>query len=682
MNDKKSSGGEFDSPFAGIGADALLDGADLAMVGLDQALRIRYLSGPARHLMRDSVRPGASVLSLVRLFDDHTLRRDGRATLTDRELRETLLRHRNGGRYRRRVQFWAGPGAPGLLLSYTRVGNVEETRASLDLATSALGSLHEALAIIDRPGRIVMINDAFTRLTGHDRGEAVGSEARLLAADVNAGDLAVEFWRQLAAHGHWQQEWGLRRRDGSVFPGQLSATGIRDAEGGLTHMVLVIIDIDAQKQAEAKLDYLAHHDSLTGLPNRALFQRQLDEALRRAHRQGHGLALLFIDLDHFKTVNDSLGHGVGDELLREAARRMQRVLRESDLIARLGGDEFVVLLEGPAGPGDSTQVARKLLASLTEPFELAGQSLYLSASIGIGCYPEDATSGAELLRCADIAMYQAKREGRNGLRFFDATMNTEALAALSLASDLKRAQARGEFLLYFQPRLDLRDNRLVGLEALLRWHHPSRGLLNAGAFLPAAARSGIHEFLGEWVFRAACRQLAEWRDAGLSPPPVAVNLALQQLRRPQLAASLERILRETGVSGSDLELEIDEAMLLAEPEQLPGRLAGLRALGLTVGIDDFGSGLSAIGQLDRRHFDYLKLDTSLVGRLGADDAALAMIRAVIGLAHQLGLKVVAEGIETPAQREGLVAEGCDQGQGFLLGHPQPAELARGWFGAR
>ncbi len=436
-------------------------------------------------------------------------------------------------------------------------------------------------------------------------------------------------------------------------------------------------DVTDVTLAEQRVQELARYDSLTGLPNRNTFLGELERAIIRARRTLQSFALCFVDLDRFKTINDSLGHGVGDDLLVTMSRRLRVALRESDLVARLGGDEFVVLLESDSDAADLARVAHKLLAAVGEPLALGGRSCLVTASIGIARFPSDGEDATTLLRHADAAMYLAKQRGKNNVQFYTAELADEAARQFALESELRLAIARDELVLHFQPKIEVATGRMCGVEALLRWSHPQRGMVPPGEFIPLAEERGLIVAIGRWVMLAACRQIRVWNDAGLAAPPVAVNLSARQFGSESLVDDLVEAMTQHGVPPSQIEVELTESVLMAEPERASAVLARLCAMGVRIAIDDFGTGYSSLSYLKRFPAQSVKIDRSFISGLPADRDDAAITQAVIAMAHSLGLTVVAEGVECEEQLAMLRRLGCDEAQGFLLGRPMPAEdLAR------
>lgn len=468
--------------------------------------------------------------------------------------------------------------------------------------------------------------------------------------------------------------------DGRIFGGELHLAPLAVPEDEPAQFICAVVDLsehlrqkESLRRSEEKLDFLAHHDPLTALPNRTLLADRLHQGIRRARRREGVMAVLFIDLDRFKVVNDSLGHAIGDELLRAAALRMAGQLRATDTLARVGGDEFVVLLEDADCARRAQTVAGKLLEVLEQPFFIRQQELFVTASIGISLYPSDGEDADALLRHADLAMYRAKSLGRNGVEFYRSEMSADIDAHLELGNALRGALARDEFVLHYQPQVDLDTGQLRGAEALVRWRHPHQGLVQPARFIPIAEELGIIVEIGGWVLEAACAQLARWRALGLRIPRMAVNLVAQQIEREGFVEQVETILARHGIAPEQLEFEVTESMIMRQAERGIASLSALRAMGVGISVDDFGTGYSSLGYLHRLPIDQLKIDRSFVSELDAQPDDAIIVRAIIALGRSLGLEVVAEGIETEAQAHFLKAEGCRVGQGYLYGRPCPAE---------
>jgi diguanylate cyclase (GGDEF)-like protein/PAS domain S-box-containing protein len=473
-----------------------------------------------------------------------------------------------------------------------------------------------------------------------------------------------------------------RRPDGSVRHIRTSGTPVFDADGKFRGYRGVSRDVTEAVTAERKVQDLARYDTLTGLPNRNLFRQELEHSLAAAKERNREFALCFIDLDRFKAVNDTLGHHAGDELLQQVAQRLRSALRRTDTIARLGGDEFVVLLDGQPSPDELRELTQALLQTISEPFIIQGSEFLVSASIGIGRYPQDGTDADTLLRRADAAMYRAKQNGRNNVQVYTADDAALADQKLELEAALRKAIVRNELLLHYQPKLEAATGALTGVEALVRWHHPTRGLVPPSEFIPLAEERGMIVALGHAVFQAGCRQIQAWRAAGVPVPTVAINLSARQFADVQLLARLQSEMQRYGVQPADLEVELTESTLMADPQRAKQVLDDMSAMGLRIAIDDFGTGYSSLSYLKRFPADEVKIDRSFVNGLPDDGDDATITQAVIAMAHSLGLRVVAEGVETSGQLTALRRMQCDEVQGFLFAKPMAAEDLVAWLEGR
>mgnify|MGYP001024941231 CR=1 FL=1 len=549
--------------------------------------------------------------------------------------------------------------------------HAESVAEELRLYANAFENSGEPMLICDPQNRIVNINAAFTRQTGYSLDDVRGRNPSMFSAGKTPKAVYEALWAGLRDHDYWQGELWDRKKSGEVYPKWAAISAIRDEQQAVAFYIASFSDITERKENEARIDYLAHHDALTGLINRYNLGNRLSQALLTAQRDRQCVAVMFIDMDRFKTINDTLGHHVGDLLLIEVARRLKESVRESDIVARLGGDEFVVALTGMAAGMDALPVAEKILRALGMPYQIDGNQLHSSPSIGIAIYPGDGEDDTTLMRNADTAMYHAKERGRNNVQFFTAALNTAANERLALENDLRQALRDGQLRLAYQPQIRASDLSVFGVEALTRWHHPSHGEIPPLKFIPIAEESGLIEPLGNWVLDQACRQLAEWRQHGLGNLRMAVNLSAQQLRSPLLLETVAEVLQRHGLQGHDLELEITESMAMENPELAIRQLRGLRELGIQLAIDDFGTGYSSLAYLKRLPIQILKLDRTFVRDIETDESDAEISAATLALAHNLGLKVVAEGVETDAQRDFLIRHECDYLQGFLFGKPLP-----------
>ncbi|HEX7972261.1 MAG TPA: EAL domain-containing protein, partial [Thiobacillus sp.] len=555
----------------------------------------------------------------------------------------------------------------------------KQAEESLRLYANVFEHSGEAILISDGDNRILAVNPAFTRLTGYRIDEIRGENPHLLASGQTPIETYEDMWATLDAAGFWQGEVLDRRKDGTLYPKWISISAVRDPDGRVTHYIASFTDISARKTAEAQISQLAYHDGLTGLINRFSLQGQLDQALARAHREQRALAVIFLDLDRFKTINDTMGHAMGDDLLVDVARRLLDSVRDSDIVARLGGDEFVVVLTDVEDVSAAARVADKILHALAQRYRIGAHDLHSTASLGLAFYPNDGEDGDTLMKNADTAMYHAKSLGRNNVQFFTAEMNQAAVKRLTLDRDLRIAVENKQFELLYQPQLNSWNGRTVGVEALVRWRHPDDGLVSPAEFIPLAEETGLILPLGEWVLDEACRQLRAWRDAGIGDVTMAVNLSAYQLRSPVLQEHVAHALKKHGLAGGDIELEITESAAMHDPVASIGQLKALRNLGVRLSIDDFGTGYSSLSYLKLLPIHTLKLDQSFVRDIESDSNDVAICTATIALAHSLGLSVIAEGVETEAQRRLLVSHHCDFMQGYLFSRPLPAAAAEAFI---
>jgi diguanylate cyclase (GGDEF)-like protein/PAS domain S-box-containing protein len=569
-------------------------------------------------------------------------------------------------------------GVEGTTRDNTRQRKAEE---ELRLAAKVFESSGEAIMITDAAGGIISVNRAFSLVTGYPAAEVTGRNASLLASGRHSREFFGGMWRSVLETGYWSGEIWNKRRNGEIFPEWLSLSSVRDAQGRVTHLVGIFSDISERKAAEARIAFLAHHDALTGLPNRLLLKDRMEQAIVHCERSGNKVALLFVDLDRFKAVNDTFGHPVGDALLRDTAQRLLACVRDSDTISRHGGDEFLVVLTDLQSSEVPAQIAGKIMAALGQPFHIETHEAAISASVGIAVYPEDGSDFGELLKKADIAMYHAKEAGRNAFRFYTERMNADAQERLDLHSRLRRALERNEFVLYYQPVFDLRSGRIVGGEALVRWQSPELGLVAPGLFIPAMEHSGLIVPLGEWVLREACAELAQWHAQGCPQLSMAVNISAIQFRRGDVEETVRRALEASGAPPSSLELELTESILIDGADQVLASIRTLQALGVRLAIDDFGTGYSSLAYLKRFAVDKLKIDQSFVRDIVTDQDDAAIVRAVIQMARSLNLHVLAEGVETEAVAAELRTMNCDLVQGYHFGRPIPAAEFRRLIGA-
>ncbi len=535
----------------------------------------------------------------------------------------------------------------------------------------------EGIMVTDADNRIKTVNPAFSRITGYEASEVVGRDPSILSSGRQEKLFYQEMWETVAHQGHWSGEIWNRRKDGSVYPQWLSIASIKDEKSRVSEYVAIFSDITQRKENEEQIRYQANYDALTGLPNRSLLQDRLSQAIMSAGREGWGLALLFIDLDKFKVVNDSFGHVIGDELLQMVAVRIKACVREVDTVARFGGDEFVVLLQDISEPEDAAKVASKIIGTVSEVFDLSSREIFVGASIGITLYPEDADTPDTLLQNADMAMYLAKDTGRNRFQFFTAKIQEQVRVRQSLEHDLRQALKRDEFELYYQPVVDADNESIISVEALLRWHHPQLGFVAPDTFIPLAEEIGLIGKIGMWILHTGCRQVHEWHQAGLGDIEIAFNLSGRQRELGLTANDISLILRETGLSGEFLTLEITESELIEDTAEEITWLQSFKNVGAKLSIDDFGTGYSSLSYLKRFPVDILKIDRAFVVDLPDHQDDASLVEAIVAIAKSLNLKLVAEGVETRAQAEFLKKIGCDYLQGYYFGKPMPAtELAK------
>lgn len=540
------------------------------------------------------------------------------------------------------------------------------------LAASVFENSGEAIVIMDADGSVVSANHAFTQMTGYHPEEVTGRKPPSLDSHLHDESFYRRLWTNLHDSSYWQSEIWSRRKNGEVFPEWLGISALRAPDGRVTHYVAISSDISERKAAQARIEFLAHHDPLTDLPNRLLLRDRLEQAIAHGERTGTKVALLFIDLDRFKTINDSLGHPVGDRLLQEAAARLRDCVRSMDTVSRQGGDEFLIILTELKDDDAITHVVEDVLTELAVPFSLDGHEVAISCSVGIAVYPEDGPRYDSLLKKADIAMYHAKEAGRNTFRYYSERMNIDALERLELQNRLRRGLEMDEFILYYQPLVELASGRIVGAEALVRWDSPEMGLVMPARFIPVAEESGLIVPLGQWVLDEACREQRRWQDAGYGDLSVAVNLSAIQFRRGSVEEGVMRALGAAGANPAALELELTESILLQGAEHVLASVRRLKSLGVRLAIDDFGTGYSSLAYLKRFAVDKLKIDQSFVRDLPTDSDNAAIVRAVIQMARSLGLAVLAEGVETADVAENLRLLRCDYVQGFHFGRPMPA----------
>ena len=569
----------------------------------------------------------------------------------------------------------------GVVLTFTDVTERQHAEEQLRLAFEVINHTSEGVMVSDAQHRILSINPALERMIGLRNAQIIGrpSGAFVRALD-DASFAAVN--DALVSGRPWQGEVRLKKKTGRSLHSWAAIAVVRDNENRIKHHISVFSDMTERKEAQERIEFLAHHDPLTGLPNRLLLRDRVAQALAQALRMQNRVALMFLDLDRFKTINDSLGHPVGDALLKEVVERLRTCVRDTDTICRQGGDEFIILLNDVRDSEAVSRIAEKIHLRMTEPVLVGKHQLSTSFSIGIALGPDDASDFDTLLQKADTAMYHAKEAGRNSHRFFTEQMNRQVVEHLTLENKLRRALDNREFVLYYQPQIDLAEGRIVGVEALIRWNSPEDGLVSPGRFIPVAEASGLIAPIGAWVLREACRQARAWQDAGLPPFVVAVNLSAMQFKRPDLINTVINALVLADLDSQWLELELTESILIQDAESTVDSVRRLKALGVKLSVDDFGTGYSSLAYLKRFAVDKLKIDQSFVRDLGHDPEDSAIVRAIVQMAHSMKLTTIAEGVETQELADLLRLFHCDEAQGFWLAKPLPADELEAFVRAR
>ena len=552
-----------------------------------------------------------------------------------------------------------------------------KSQESRRLFQKVLEGTEEGFAVTDASGRILLVNRAFTKVFGYTQEELVGNNPRMLSSGRHEPAFYKAMWSSIRNFGHWHGEIWNRRKNGEVFPEWLSISAVNDETGRTTHYVSLFSDISDKKSAEATIQYLSSHDVLTGLPNRVLFQDRLDTAQVYASRDRTKVALLAVNLDNFKLLNDSLGHAAGDELLQVMAGRLKACVGEGDAVSRHGGDEFIVALTGMSDIEAITAKVLGLLDQVGEPVHLSDRSLTLSCSIGVAVYPDDGQGVDRLQLCAEKAMRKAKDSGRNTYRYFTEELDSSGLEHLRLAHGLRTALREHQLVLHYQPQVDLATRRIVGAEALVRWSHPTDGLMSPARFIPVAEQTGIIIDLGQWVLEEACRQAKAWQLAGLPPLVVAVNVSAVQFRSGKLESVVAKALADSGLDPRWLELELTETVLAEDTDHMLGLLGRLKGMGVNLSIDDFGTGYSSLAYLKKFCIDRLKIDQSFVRDMAANPNDAAIVQAIVQMGRALKLRTIAEGVETPDVAAQLAGFGCDEVQGYHFARPLPADA----FGA-
>lgn len=549
------------------------------------------------------------------------------------------------------------------------------------IAAQVFNSAAESIMILDARMSIVDVNPAYSTTTGYSLQEVAGRKPWRIEAMLDKEFFDV-IRKSRLERDHWRGETRKQRKNGEFYPALLNVSVVRDVRGRVCHYILMFSDITDIKAAQEHYEHLANHDRLTGLPNRNLFYDRLQHGLEKALRSEEKLALMFIDLDNFKNINDSMGHDMGDLVLSQTAERLRTCTRKEDTIARLGGDEFTVLAEDLHDPVSvMSATANRIIEMLAQPFRLNGLEAEISASVGIALYPDNGPDLQSLLKNADAAMYQAKQTGKNNYQFFTESMNVESQQRVQLEKDLRRALKNDELYLAYQPQIEMESGRIIGLEALLRWRHPQLGLIPPQQFIPVAESSGLIHSIGDWVMNAACSQIAEWEKRGMNGFRVAVNLSARQFRHNHLAQSIRNTLTEKNIDPTLLEIELTESAMMDDTDQANHIMHQLKDMGIHIAVDDFGMGYSSLNYLKRFPIDSLKIDSNFIREVASSEDDAAIASAIITMGHSMQLKVIAEGVETEEQMGFLKARDCDAVQGFYMSYPLPAEKITTILGA-
>ncbi len=556
----------------------------------------------------------------------------------------------------------------GAWLDVTERRNAE---AHLRLIDQVFEGSQEGIMVTDKSGRMVSVNRAFTQITGYTQDDALGNRPSLLSSGCQDAPFYKALWDCVRAEGRWEGEVWNRRKAGDIYPEWLSISAIVDEHGEVQQYLGIFSETSGKKAAEARIQRLANYDALTGLPNRTLLADRAKVACAAAQRSHESVVVMHLNLDHFGSVNESLGHDMGDHVLIEVARRLTADLRPEDTVCRMGGDNFIILLPD-ASTHDIANLAVRLMDGIAQPMRIGAHELKLSASVGIASYPEDGNDLVQLTKSAEWAVHRAKKEGREQFQFSSRSLQDEAMRTLTMERELRHAVERQQLVLHYQPQIDIATHRIIGIEALIRWQHPEWGLVSPGQFIPIAEESGLIRDIGKWVLMTAAHQNAQWLREGFEAVPVAINLSFAQFKDKHLMDIVATALRESGLPPRLMELELTESVAMTDSDFTVATINALKRLGVSLSIDDFGTGYSSLSQLKCLAVDKLKIDQSFVRGLNADRNDEAIVRTVVGLAKNLGLKTIAEGVETPKQLAFLKALGCDEFQGYLFSRPVPA----------
>ncbi|MDH5765909.1 MAG: EAL domain-containing protein, partial [Gammaproteobacteria bacterium] len=553
------------------------------------------------------------------------------------------------------------------------IQEIARKQQCLNQAQIVFDNTSEGVIITDANARIVSVNNAFTNITGYSENEVIGQNPSMLQSRSHDKEFYKNMWQSINTTGCWRGEVLNRRKNGERYTELLSINSFKDEQGNVIQYVGVITDISSIKDTEHKLKHLAHHDPLTGLPNRLLCNARLEHELQLARRQNHMVVVMFIDLDMFKTINDSLGHILGDELLRKVTERISQYIRDEDTIARLGGDEFVLILGSINNRVDATNFAKNLLSLFSSSFNISGHEVFISASVGIALYPDHGNNVDSLLRNADAAMYRAKAEGRNNFQYYTVDLTNKAFERMSQETYLRHALNNNELILHYQPQYSLKTGKMIAVEALIRWLHPELGLVYPDKFISVAEETGLIVPIGEWIIETACRQLNLWGKSAHPSLRMAINLSARQFWKPGLTHVIKNALDNNHLDADRLDLEMTESVIMRDTDITIDTLNCLHSMGVELSIDDFGTGYSSLSYLKRFPINRLKIDRSFVSDITTDKNDADMIHSIIALGHCMKLKVLAEGVETKEQLTFLKQYGCDEVQGYYYSRPLPAD---------
>lgn len=551
---------------------------------------------------------------------------------------------------------------------------LKQSQNSLHLAHKIIEASLDGIIIVNSEGLIEYVNPTFTEVTGYNAEEAIGQTPALLKSGRHDEQYYIDMWNQLLKEGYWQGEIWNRRKNGELYPEWLTITAIKNDHGDIYQYAGIFCDISERKSQENEIRRLAYFDELTKLPNRRLFGDRLNMGVARAKRHGERLAVMFVDLDHFKKINDTLGHNTGDAILVEAATRLISCTRDEDTVARLGGDEFILMFPEVDSVEEVTKVADRIIESFSQPFVVDGKNLFVTSSLGISLFPDDGADSESLIKNADAAMYRSKDAGRSTFNLFNPSFTEQGMRQLMVEGALRGAINNNELELYFQPQATAVDGTLIAAEALLRWHNEEVGKIGPAEFIPIAEEIGMISRVGEWVLNKSCEQLKDWQNKGFDPITIAVNIAPEQVMDQGFPKLVETVLEKHGINGNYIEIEITEGSFIHNPEQVRQNLYALKNLGVRIAIDDFGTGYSNLGYLRKLPIDHLKIDQSFIHEMFSDQGNRQLVSTIINMSQSLGLQSIAEGVETKPQADYLNQEGCTILQGYLLAKPEPAEL--------